>query len=129
MLKACRVHTTLPVTDLGRASDFYENTLGISPIAEWPSGVFFDCGERTRFVLSQSSGQSSATFTQMAFVTDDIVNEVKELRSRGVIFEEYDTPAIKTVDGVADRGLLKAAWFKDTEGNLLAIMQPAEPLP
>jgi hypothetical protein len=93
-----------------------------------PTGVFYNCGDGTRFVLSQTAGKASGAHTQMAFVVDDIVAVVKDLRSRGVVFEEYDTPAFKTVDGIADRGMLKAAWVKDPDGNLLAIMQPGQPL-
>ena len=124
----CRVHTTLPVSDLARARAFYEHELAIPPATELPTGVFYNCGDGTRFVLSQSAGTASGAHTQMAFVVDDIVAVVKDLRSRGVVFEEYDTPAFKTVDGIADRGVLKAAWVKDPDGNLLAIMQPGEPL-
>ena len=128
MLKSRRVHTTLPVSDLNRARQFYEDVLGIPPRTELPSGVFYDCGEGTRFALSKSAGGSSGAHTQMAFVTDDIVNEVKDLKVRGVVFVEYDTPTIRTVNSIADVGPLKAAWFKDTEGNVVAIMEPLEPL-
>jgi catechol 2,3-dioxygenase-like lactoylglutathione lyase family enzyme len=128
MLKDCRVHATLPVSDLTRAREFYENILAIPPKTELPSGVFYDCGESTRFVLSKSAGRSAGAHTQMAFVTGDILSEVKSLKARGVDFVDYDTPAIKTVDSIADVGPLKAAWFEDTEGNLIAIMEPVEPL-
>jgi catechol 2,3-dioxygenase-like lactoylglutathione lyase family enzyme len=128
MLKSCRVHTTLPVSDLNRARRFYETALGIPPRTELPSGVFYDCGERTKFALSKSAGGSSGTHTQIAFVTDDIVSEVKDLKVRGVVFEEYDTPTMRTVNSIADVGPLKAAWFRDTEGNVIAIMEPVEPL-
>jgi catechol 2,3-dioxygenase-like lactoylglutathione lyase family enzyme len=128
MLKDCRVHTTLPVSDLARAREFYESVLGIPPTTELPSGVFYDCGERTRFALSKSAGASSGAHTQMAFVTNDILSEVQSLKTRGVEFVDYDTDAIKTVDSIADVGPLKAAWFKDTEGNVVAIMEPVEPL-
>ena len=128
MLKGCRVHTTLPVSDLARARAFYEDTLGIPPTVEWPTGIFYDCGERTRFVLSQTAGRPSGAHTQMAFAVDDIINEVTDLKARGVVFEEYDSPTMKTVDSIVDGVRLKAAWFKDLDGNLLAIMQPKEPL-
>lgn len=124
MLSRCRVHTTLPVSDLADARVFYEDTLGIPPAAELPSGVFYECGEGTRFVLSQTTGRPSGSHTQMAFVVEDIVAEVEELRSRGVVFEEYDLPGLVTVGGIVDRGFLKAAWFKDADGNLIALMQP-----
>ncbi len=128
MLKSCRVHTTLPTADLARARGFYENTLGIPPKTELPSGIFYDCGEGTRFVLSQTAGQPSGAHTQMAFIVEDIESEVEELRSRGVVFEDYNLPGLKTVEGIVHRPALKVAWFKDTDGNLLAIMQPIEPL-
>jgi catechol 2,3-dioxygenase-like lactoylglutathione lyase family enzyme len=85
MLKSCRVHTTLPTADLARARVFYENTLGIPPKTELPSGIFYDCGEGTRFVLSQTTGKPSGAHTQMAFVVDDIDSEVEELKSPGVV--------------------------------------------
>ena len=128
MLKSCRVHTTLPTADLARARGFYENTLGIPPKTELPSGIFYDCGEGTSFVLSQTAGKPSGAHTQMAFVVEDIESEVEELKSRGVVFEDYDLPGLKTVEGIVHRPALKAAWFKDIDGNLLAIMQPIEPL-
>jgi catechol 2,3-dioxygenase-like lactoylglutathione lyase family enzyme len=127
MLKSCRVHTTLPTADLARTRASYENTLEIPPKTELPSGIFYDCGEGTRFVLSQTAGKPSGAHTQMAFIVDDIDSEVEELKSRGVVFEHYDLPGLKTVEGIVHRPALKAAWFKDTDGNLLAIMQPVEP--
>jgi catechol 2,3-dioxygenase-like lactoylglutathione lyase family enzyme len=128
MLKDCQVHTTLPVADLARARTFYENVLGLSASVELPSGVFYACGAGTRFAVSRSEGVASGAHTQMAFVVDDVVTEVRELRSQGVVFEEYDLPGLETVDGIADKGTLKAAWFRDSEGNLLAIMQPSQPI-
>jgi hypothetical protein len=59
----------------------------------------------------------------MAFMADDIDALVRELKSRGVRFEEYNSPSLRTVDGVADIGYARAAWFKDSEGNLLGIGQ------
>jgi len=64
--------------------------------------------------------------TQMAFAVDDIASTLRELTSKGVAFEEYDYPTLKTVDGVFDAGDLKAAWFKDSEGNMIGLMQPLE---
>jgi catechol 2,3-dioxygenase-like lactoylglutathione lyase family enzyme len=128
MLKDCRVQNTLPVADLARARIFYEKELGLSAALELPTGVFYACGAGTRFAVSNSAGVASGAHTQMAFVVDDILTEVRELRSQGVVFEEYELPGLKTVDGIADQGTLKAACFKDTEGNLLAIMEPSQPI-
>src|SRR5829696_5149452 len=91
-------------------------------------GSFMTAARGTRFVLSQTAGKPSGAHTQMAFVVEDIDSEVQELKSRGVVFEHYDFPGLKTVEGIVHRPALKAAWFKDTDGNLLAIMEPVEPL-
>jgi hypothetical protein len=64
--------------------------------------------------------------TQMGFVVPDIRAEIKQLRSKGVVFEEYDLPALKTVDGIVDRGELKVAWFKDSEGNMLGLAETTQ---
>jgi catechol 2,3-dioxygenase-like lactoylglutathione lyase family enzyme len=113
MLKDCRVFTTLPVTDPDRARAFYAEKLGLTPTA--PGGDFYECGAGTR-----------AGHTQMGFVVEDVAATVKELRARGLVFEEYDWPTLKTVDSVFDNGELKSAWFKDSEGNTIGIMQPVE---
>jgi catechol 2,3-dioxygenase-like lactoylglutathione lyase family enzyme len=123
MLKDCRVFTTLPVSDSARARRFYAEKLGLTPTA--PDGDFYECGDGTRFVIS-TMGFKPGGHTQMAFAVKDIGSVVKQLRSKGVAFEEYDYPTLKTVDGIADQGDLKAAWFKDSEGNMIGIMQPVE---
>lgn len=122
MLKDRRTQTTLPVADMARARAFYADKLGLTPTWEVPTGIIYECGEGTRFVLSPMTAKP-AGHTQMSFVVQDLVAEVKELKSRGVVFEEYDTPGAKTVDSIADRGALKAAWFKDTEGNTIGVIQ------
>jgi hypothetical protein len=77
----------------------------------------------TRFRLFRSGGSASGTHTQLALMVDDVAAQVSSLRSRGLSFVEYDYPNLKTVDGIADLGYAKAAWFKDSEGNLLGIAQ------
>jgi catechol 2,3-dioxygenase-like lactoylglutathione lyase family enzyme len=123
MLKDSRVFTTLPVTDPARARKFYAEKLGLTPTA--PEGDFYECGQGTRFVISLMSAKP-AGHTQMGFVVDDVAAVVKQLRSKGVVFEEYDWPTLKTIEGVADAGDLKSAWFKDSEGNMIGIMQPVD---
>jgi catechol 2,3-dioxygenase-like lactoylglutathione lyase family enzyme len=120
MLKDCRVYTTLPVTDPARARAFYAEKLGLSPTE--PDGDFYECGGGTRFVISLM-GSRPGGHTQMGFLLDNIVATVKELRSKGVVFEEYDLPGLKTVNGIADRGDMKVAWFKDSEGNMIGMME------
>lgn len=113
---------TLPAADLDRAKTFYSDRLGLSPISEDRAGVHFVMGG-TRFRLFRSGGVASGAHTQLALVVVDVRRAVKELKSRGLEFENYDYPNLKTVDGVADLGYANAAWFKDSEGNLLGIAQ------
>jgi catechol-2,3-dioxygenase len=113
---------TLPAQDLERAKAFYAERLGLSPTSEDRQGVHFVVGG-TRFRLFRSGGSASGTHTQLALMVDDVAAQVSSLRSRGLSFVEYDYPNLKTVDGIADLGYAKAAWFKDSEGNLLGIAQ------
>ena len=120
MLKDCRVQAMLPMADMDRARAFYADKLGLTPSLELPLGLQYECGNGTGFGLSSMS-LKAAGHTQMAFVTDDLVAEMRELRSRGVVFADYES--MNTVDGIADLGYLKAAWFKDSEGNTIGILQ------
>ena len=131
MLDRFEVATRLPAQDLERARAFYAEKLGLHPVEERPGGLLYRCGD-TKFVLFASAGRPSGEHTQMAWTVDDIEAVVMELRRRGVEFEHYDLPGLRTVRGIAqvegnypsvgtgERG----AWFRDSEGNLLAIGQP-----
>ena len=131
MLKDGRVATRLPAQDLQRARAFYADKLGLEPSEERPGGLLYRCAGGI-FALYQSEGTSPGTFTQMAWEVDDLVAVVADLRSRGVVFEEVDVPGLKTTDGIADiegnypsKGSgERAAWFRDSEGNLHGIGQP-----
>ena len=131
MLKHSNVAARIPAQDLERARSFYSSKLGLDPIEERPGGLRYRCGSGY-FGLFQSSGSASGSHTQMGWEVDDIEGTVKELRRRGVVFEEYDLPGIKTINGIAEvtgnypsNGGVgeKAAWFRDSEGNLLGIGQ------
>lgn len=106
---------TLPGSGMERAKTFYREKLGLVPSHEAPEGLSYHSGPRGRFILVPSSGTASGSHTQMAWQVSDVAREVAELKARGVVFEEYDTPSFKTIDGVATTGRLKAAWFKDSE--------------
>lgn len=125
MLADCPIHTPLPVTDMERAKRFYAEQLGLTPETALPDardGVFYRCGG-TRFLLFPAQTPSSGTHTQMTWLTRDIAAEVAALKARGVVFEEYALPDLTTVNSVATIGESKGAWFKDSEGNLLALGQ------
>ena len=123
MLADLHMYATLPSTDLERARRFYAEKLGLTPEREAVGGLFYHCGGGTEFSLFASQGDASGTHTQAGWITDNIEAEVAALKARGLIFEEYDTPSLKTIDSVAIMGPVKAAWFKDSEGNLLGLMQ------
>ena len=122
MLKINRVGTAIPAQDVKRARAFYEQKLGIKPSQETPDGgAMYMIGE-TGFFVFPSSGKASGAHTQMALDVEDVEETVRELKSRGVKLEEYDMPGFKTRDGLADLpDGSKGAWFKDTEGNLIAV--------
>jgi len=132
MLREGRVATRLPAQDLERARAFYSEKLGLEPVEERPGGLRYQvaAGE---FALFASAGASSGDHTQMGWEVDDIDAAVAELRERGVAFEEVDVPGLRTVDGIArvegnypSKGGVgeRAAWFRDSEGNVLGIGQP-----
>jgi catechol 2,3-dioxygenase-like lactoylglutathione lyase family enzyme len=122
MLQEHEMRATLPASDLERARKFYEEVLGFVVVRETPAGVDYKSGPLGFFVYP-SSGQSPATFTQAGWRVDNIEEEVAQLKKNGVKFEEYDFPGLKTVNSIADVGMNRSAWFKDSEGNLLGLTQ------
>ena len=131
MLASSGVATRLPAQDLERARSFYAEKLGLEPIEERPGGLLYRCA-RGEFALFQSDGAPSGSHTQMTFQLGDIHAAVSRLKARGVVLEAYDLPGLTTVDGITEitdnypsKGVgERVAWFKDSEGDLLAIGQP-----
>ncbi len=123
MIKDQRSHTTLPAADLGRAKKFYAEKLGLSPSTESPGGLFYVTGGGTRFILYPTPNPARAGHTQMGFAVEDINSAVADLKAAGVTFEEYDFPGLKTEGSIARTGDSSAAWFKDSEGNLIGLVQ------
>ncbi|NUU22855.1 MAG: VOC family protein [Streptomycetaceae bacterium] len=109
------------MADLGRAKHFYQDTLGMKAADENPQEVGFESGD-ARFSMYVTPTAGQAAHTLATWRVDDLDAEMSELRGHGVVFEEYDQPEFKTVDGVADSGDgMRAAWFKDSEGNILCV--------
>jgi catechol 2,3-dioxygenase-like lactoylglutathione lyase family enzyme len=132
MLEDSKVAGRIPVQDLQRARSFYAEKLGLQPSEERPGGLLYRCREG-EFALFESAGAASGNHTQMAWEVEDIEATVERLRARRVVFEEYDLPGLRTVNGIAEvagnypsKGGVgeKAAWFRDSEGNLLGLGQP-----
>jgi predicted enzyme related to lactoylglutathione lyase len=122
MLSKSAVTTILPVIDMNRARDFYEKKLGLAPRGFAADGNFvFQCaGESTIALIPKPQG-TKAEHTALSFEVSDIAAEIADLQGRGVIFEDYDFPGLKTVQHVCVMGSDRAAWFKDSEGNFLCL--------
>lgn len=113
----------LPAQDVERARAFYRDVLGLEPVREHRNHLFYECGGNS-FLVFPSSGAPSGTHDQLGFVVEDVEAAVAQLRARGVRFETYEPPPGSTVsDGIMDYGTVKAAWFKDTEGNLISVAE------
>ena len=93
---------------------------------ENPAAILYGAGDGTAFAIARSGGKSVGSFTQVGFAVDDVEREVRELQARGVVFEEYDMPGLKTTDGVATTPAGRAARFKDPEGNVLGLIEFGE---
>ena len=123
MLPTFPIYAYLPAKDIGRAREFYEGKLGCRPKLETAGGVIYEFGERTACFLYPTPNAGTSKASQAFWQVDDVEREVADLKARGVRFEEYDMPGLRTKNGIATGGGAKTAWFKDTEGNILAIVQ------
>lgn len=122
MLSNTVVSPTLVATDLKRAKKFYEEKLGLKTVVEDSSGIMLEAGHGSMIYIYKREA-SQCDHTVAAFYVENFDAEMKNLRSKGVTFEDYDIPSmgIKTVNGVATMNGMRGAWFKDTEGNILSI--------
>jgi predicted enzyme related to lactoylglutathione lyase len=123
MLKEAPIIPYVPVADLQRARKFYEEKLGVGPGEEFAAGVIYKCGNGTTFFMYKSEGAGTSKASCAFWSVDDVEAEVAELKRKGVVFEEYDMPGLKMKNSIATGGGAKTAWFKDSEGNILAISQ------
>lgn len=124
MLANASVSPAIPASDLDRAKAFYGNTLGLEVVSEDPGAIVFACGGGSRLFLYPTPSAGQAAHTLAGWEVADLGAEMAELRERGIQFEEYDLPGLKTVDGVAELGGYRSSWFKDSEGNILGLVQP-----
>jgi predicted enzyme related to lactoylglutathione lyase len=116
---------TLPAQDLDRAKRWYEEKLGLKPSStDATGGLMYEVSGGTGFLVFMSSGKANGEHTQMALEVEDVPAAVQEFKGRGVKFEDYDMPGLKTVGGIGEANGVKAAWCKDSEGNLLAVGEP-----
>jgi catechol 2,3-dioxygenase-like lactoylglutathione lyase family enzyme len=123
MLQDSPMYSYIPATDVDRARQFYEKKLGFVPKEEVGGGVVYQFGGGTACFLYPTPNAGTSKASQAFWQVDDIEREVAELVARGVEFEDYDMPGEKSPSGVVTDGGAKAAWFKDTEGNIMALIQ------
>lgn len=122
MLSDSPVVAIIPVNDMSRAKQFYSETLGLSLVKDTAEDTRYACGG-TMIGLYETPYGGKAGHTLASWKVDDLDGEMKDLRAKGVTFEEYDLPEIKTVDGVAESEELRGAWFKDPDGNILCVTE------
>jgi catechol 2,3-dioxygenase-like lactoylglutathione lyase family enzyme len=122
MLGDSSFYATIPTTDLDRAREFYGGVLGLEAIRDLGEEVVYRAG-KSEFDVYPTPSAGTAQHTLGTFIVEDCRAAVDELRTHGVTFEEYDFPGLKTEDGVAQVGPDKVAWFKDPDGNILALTQ------
>jgi catechol 2,3-dioxygenase-like lactoylglutathione lyase family enzyme len=118
------MYSYIPATDVARARKFYEGKLGFKPTQETADGVIYEFAKGTACFLYPTPNAGTSQASQAFWQVEDIEREVAELKARGVTFERYDMPGMDENCIVTDGGA-KAAWFKDTEGNIMAVIQSA----
>lgn len=126
MLRNNRVSAVLVSTDLERAQRFYEDKVGLRLARETiKNHLVFECGDGTSLLIYGRPNPSKADHTQVRFWSSDIERDVAELATNGVEFDEYDAETFKTINHiVASKGIGRSAWFKDPDGNTIAVFQP-----
>jgi predicted enzyme related to lactoylglutathione lyase len=126
MIANHRISAVLCSTDLGKSQDFFETKVGLTLSPETiKNHLIFECGDGTTLLIYGRPTPNKADHTQVRFWTKDVATDVKELVDRGIVFDEFDLGAFKTIDHVVTTpGIGKSAWFKDPDGNTLALFQP-----
>lgn len=122
MLASYNIRAVIAAVNVQRARQWYAEKLELLPTQEAAGGFIYVCGA-SEFFLYETGTAGTAQNTVAEWEVDDIEAVMAHLRSRGVVFEEYDYPDFKTVNGIAMLGNTRAAWFRDSEGNFLALSQ------
>ena len=125
MLPSSAMYAYIPARDIARARRFYEQVLGFSPKEETAGGVVYEFGKGTAAFLYLTPNAGTSKASQAFWDVADLDAEVADLKSRGVALEKYDLPG-SDEKGIVTAGGAKAAWFKDSEGNIMALIQTLE---
>jgi predicted enzyme related to lactoylglutathione lyase len=127
MLQQSRLYAYIPASDLARARRFYEGTLGLVAQQETAGGVVYAFAGGTACFLYPTPHAGTSRASQAFWDVADVDREIDALKARGVVFEDYDMPGERSASGAITAGGAKAAWFKDSEGNIMALIQNLEP--
>jgi catechol 2,3-dioxygenase-like lactoylglutathione lyase family enzyme len=122
MLGDARVAASIPVLDLERSKAFYRDVLGLRITEDTPFGAFFAAGDGTGLLIFPRA-DVAREHTMAGFEVDDLETTMKALEERGVTFDEVDLPGIQQGGKVAQLGPVRSAWFRDSEGNVLAVTE------
>jgi catechol 2,3-dioxygenase-like lactoylglutathione lyase family enzyme len=122
MLQNAPMYSYIPAKDVARARAFYEEKLGFKPKEVTPGGVTYEFANGTACFLYPTPNAGTSQASQAFWQVEDVEKEVTELMAQGVKFEKYDMPDVDE-NGISTAGGAKAAWFKDTEGNTMALIQ------
>jgi len=127
MFEKLMATAVLPASDIARAKQWWHDVLGRDPVWEDTEGeaLFYDIGG-TAVMVYRTDFAGTAQNTALNLMTDDLDRDMTQLRTHGVMFHDYDMPGLKTVDGVAEIGDERGAWFSDSEGNILALGQVSQ---
>src|SRR6266851_10330564 len=123
MLTTAPIIPYIPVANVARARKFYEEKVGLKPKEEYAGGVIYECGNGSWVFMYPSPGAGTSRASTAFWQVDDVVAEVTELKAKGVVFQEYDMPGTRMENSIASGGGAKTAWFKHSEGNILAVSQ------
>ncbi len=123
MLQDAPMYAYIPAKDMARARRFYEEKLGLKHKQETNGGVVYEFGGGTACFLYPTPNAGTSQASQAFWSVADVDREIEALKARGVVFEDYDMPGEKSAAGAITAGGAKAAWFKDSEGNIMALIE------
>jgi len=125
MLQDFPMYAYIPASDLARARQFYETKVGLRPKEVRNGGVVYEFGRGTACFLYPTPNAGTSRASQAFWSVEDVDGLMRELKARGVVFEDYDMPGQRSPEGAITNGGAKAAWFKDSEGNIMALIEEA----
>jgi predicted enzyme related to lactoylglutathione lyase len=123
MLQDFPMYAYIPAKDLARARRFYEGKLGFRPTQEHNGGVVYEFAKGTACFMYPTPNAGTSKASQAFWSVDDVDGVIRALKAKGVVFEDYDMPGERSAQGAVIAGGAKAAWFKDSEGNILALIE------